>query len=223
MHRIYDTVRYSIYDTIPYRTAQNESCKRNMKKSVSPHEDKRVQRSKDSILSVTYKLLTEAGIAGVSVDEVSRRSGVSKTTIYRHWPSRSALLMDACSTIGSAPVTPDTGTLKGDITELATGLAQQLKSARWAAVLPSIIDAAERDPELARLHAQLHAGQMAPYFEITERAMKRGELAPGTSVSEFVASIVAPFFYRRWFTRQPLDDAFVKDVVRGLLTQLKRD
>jgi hypothetical protein len=40
-------------------------------------------------------------------------------------------------------------------------------------------------------------------------------------VSEFVASIVAPFFYRRWFTRQPLDDAFVKGVVRGLLTQLK--
>src|SRR3984957_7653920 len=109
-----------------------------MKNAISPHEDKRVQRSKDSILAVTYKLLTEEGIGGVSVDEVSRRSGVSKTTIYRHWPSRSALLMDACSKIGSAPVTPDTGTLKGDITVLATGLAQQLKTERWAAVLPSI-------------------------------------------------------------------------------------
>ena len=193
-----------------------------MKNSISPPEDKRVQRSKDSVLAVTYKLLTEAGIAGVSVDEVSRRSGVSKTTIYRHWTSRSALLMDACSKIGTAPVTPDTGTLKGDIAVLATDLAQQLKSARWAAVLPSIIDAAERDPELAQLHAQLHAGQMVPYFAVAEQAKKRGELAPGTNVPEFVASIVAPFFYRRWFTRQPLDSAFVNDVVDGLLTQLKR-
>jgi len=193
-----------------------------MKESNSPHEDKRVQRSKNAILAVTYKLLTEAGIAGVSIDEVSRRSGVSKTTIYRHWTSRSALLMDACSKIGSVPVTPDTGTLKGDITELATGLVQQLKSARWAAVLPSIIDAAERDPELAQLHAKLHAGQMVPYFAVVEQAKKRGELAPGTNVSEFVASIVAPFFYRRWFTRQPLDGAFVNGVVDGLLTQLKR-
>ena len=108
-----------------------------MKNSISPHEDKRVQRSKDSILAVTYKLLTEEGIGGLSVDEVSRRSGVSKTTIYRHWPSRSALLMDACSKIGPAPVIPDTGTLKGDVTALATGLAQQLKSARWAARLSS--------------------------------------------------------------------------------------
>ena len=193
-----------------------------MKNSGSPHEDKRVQRSKDAILAVTYKLLSEEGIGGVSIDEVSRRSGVSKTTIYRHWPSRSALLVDACSKIGTAPETPDTGSLKGDITVLATGLTQQLKSARWAAVLPSIIDAAERDPELAQLHAQLHAGQMVPYFAVAEQAKKRGELAPGTNVSEFVASIVAPFFYRRWFSRQPLDDAFVEGVVRGILTQLKR-
>ena len=194
-----------------------------MKTSNSSHEDKRVQRSKDSILAVTYKLLTEEGIGGVSVDEVSRRSGVSKTTIYRHWPSRSALLMDACSKIGGVPVTPDTGTLKGDITALATSFAQQLKSARWAAVLPSIIDAAERDPELAQVLAQLHAGQMVPYFAVAEQAKKRGELAPGTNVSEFADSIVAPFFYRRWFSREPLDDAFVKGLVRGLLTQLKRN
>lgn len=194
-----------------------------MKTSNSPHEDKRVQRSKDSILAVTYKLLTEEGIGGVSVDEVSRRSGVSKTTIYRHWPSRSALLMDACSKIGGVPETPDTGTLKGDITALATGFAQQLKSARWAAVLPSIIDAAERDPELAQVLAQLHAGQMVPYFAVAERAKKRGELAPGTDVSEFGASIVAPLFYRRWFSREPLDDAFLKGLIRGLLTQPKRN
>ena len=195
----------------------------NMKTSNSPEEDKRVQRSKNSILAVTYKLLTEEGIAGVSVDEVSRRSGVSKTTIYRHWPSRSALLMDACSKIGGVPVTPDTGSLKGDVTALATTLAQQLKSARWAAVLPSIIDAAERDSELAKILAHLHAGQMVPYFAVAERAKKRGELAPDTNVSEFADSIVAPFFYRRWFSREPLDDTFVKRLVRGLLIKLKRN
>src|SRR5580692_9320678 len=148
-----------------------------MSESKTETADKRVQRSKEAVLGVTYKLLSEGGIGGVSIDEVSRRSGVSKTTIYRHWSSRSALLMDACSKIGPAPVIPDTGTLKGDVTALATGLAQQLKSARWAAVLPSIIDAAEREPELAQLLAQLHAGQMAPYFAVAERA-------PGTNVSE---------------------------------------
>ena len=62
--------------------------------------DKRVERSKAAVLAETYRQLTQRGIGGVSIDEVSRASGVSKTTIYRHWPSRSALL-----TIASALLT----------------------------------------------------------------------------------------------------------------------
>ena len=49
--------------------------------------DQRVVRSKTRVLEETYRLLSEGGMGGVSVDEVSRRSGVAKTTIYRHWPT----------------------------------------------------------------------------------------------------------------------------------------
>jgi len=77
--------------------------------------DKRVERSKTAISAETYRQLKEGGIGGVSIDEVSRFSGVSKTTIYRHWPSRSALLIDACSWLGSVYKAPDTGTLRSDL------------------------------------------------------------------------------------------------------------
>ena len=183
---------------------------------------KMVQRSKKVVLEHTYKLLTENGISGVSIDEVARRSGVSKTTIYRHWPSRSALLLEACSKIGTTPTIPDTGSLKGDVTALASHLCQNLKSARWAVVLPSIIDAAERDPELAQLHLQLHAGNMIPFIAVAERAKKAGELPPSVSPTEFAAAVVSPFFYRRWFSREPLDDNFVKSVVRSVMIQIKQ-
>jgi AcrR family transcriptional regulator len=179
--------------------------------------DKRVQRSKESVLQVTYKLLSEGGIGGVSIDEVSRRSGVSKTTIYRHWPSRSALLLDACSKIGGPPEVPDTGSLLGDVTALATDMARQLQSARWPAVLPSIIDAAERDSKLAQLHAKLHAGLMHPFAAVIERAQKKGELSPDHEVSDVVAAIVGPLFYRRWFSKEPIDSQFVKSVVRSIV------
>jgi len=184
--------------------------------------DKRVQRSKDAVLATTYKLLSEQGISGVSVDEVSRRSGVSKTTIYRHWPSRSALLLEACSRLGTRPEVPNTGSLKGDLTALATYLARELTSARWPAVLPSIIDAAERDPELAQLHARLHAGLMVPFLGVAERAKGRGELAPGQKAPDIVAALVGPFFYRRWFSREPINAQFVKGVVRSIVDRLKR-
>ena len=185
--------------------------------------DKRVHRSKQLILTTTYELLSEAGIDGVSVDEVSRRSGVSKTTIYRHWPSRSALLMAACSQAGPQAEVPNTGSLKSDIAALAVQLADQLRSARWAAILPSIIDAAERDPELAQLHRSLHAGLMAPYIAIAERAIRRKELAPGLTPADVAAAIVAPLFYRRWFSREPIDDQFVKKIIRNLVGELSRN
>jgi AcrR family transcriptional regulator len=185
--------------------------------------DKRVQRSKQLILTTTYELLSEAGIDGVSVDEVSRRSGVSKTTIYRHWPSRSALLMAACSQAGPQAEVPNTGSLKGDIAALAVQLADQLRSARWAAILPSIIDSAERDPELAELHRNLHADLMAPYIAIAERAIRRKELVLGLTPADVAAAIVAPLFYRRWFSREPIDDQFVKRIIRNLVGELSRN
>src|ERR1700731_4406915 len=113
----------------------------------------RVQRSKEAVLATTYELMAEEGIGGVSIDEVSRRSGVAKTTIYRHWPTRSALLLDACSQLTPRPQAPDSGSLHGDLTGLALMVAQRLQTGRWSSVIPSIIDAAERDPEIAELHS----------------------------------------------------------------------
>src|SRR5436305_2499197 len=135
-----------------------------------------VRRTKEAVLATTYHLMSEGGLGGVNIEEVARRSGVAKTTIYRHWPSRSALLLDACSRLGPRPEVPDTGSLGGDLTALVTRLADQLRTASWPAILPSIIDAAERDSEIAQLHARLQAGFSAPYLAVIERAKKRGEL-----------------------------------------------
>ena len=190
-----------------------------MPKVTQEPPDKRVQRSKQSVLTETYKLLWEEGLGGASVDEVSRRSGVSKTTIYRHWPSRTALLLDACSKIGTKPQAPNTGSLKSDLTALVAHLAEQLQSARWPAVLPSIVDAAERDPDLARLHSTMQAEMNAPFFEVVERAKERGDLGAGENAGDFVASVIAPLFYRRWFSREFIDDEFLKLVVGNAIAK----
>src|SRR5215472_6394505 len=85
---------------------------------VDAAADERVVKSKKAVLAATFELLSEVGLSGVSVDEVSRRCGVAKTTIYRHWPSRTALLLNVCSTLGAKPQAPDTGSFAGDLTML---------------------------------------------------------------------------------------------------------
>ena len=184
--------------------------------------DKRVERSKAAVLAETYRQLTQSGISGVSIDEVSRASGVSKTTIYRHWPSRSALLIDACSRLGNAYPPPDTGTLRADLHALATNLAAQLQTAAWASVYPSIIDAAERDPDIAAMQSELHKGFMAPFQAVVERAKERGEIAPDKPAADLIAAVVGPLFYRRWFSKEAIDSRLTDATVDAAITAALR-
>ena len=172
---------------------------------------------KAASLAAAYELLTEVGLSGVSFDEVSRRSGVAKTTIYRYWPTRSALLFGAVMQFAPRLQTPATGSLRGDLTALALGLAGRLQTGGWSSAMPSIIDAAERDNEVAELQSRTHAGMMSGFGTIVAQAQARGELSPDFDVSELTAAIAGPIFYRRWFSRQELDDAFVRGVVERAL------
>jgi AcrR family transcriptional regulator len=181
--------------------------------------DVRVRRSRATVLGVTAELLFERGFAGASVDEITRRSGVAKTTIYRHWPTRSDLLRDACSSIGTPLEIPDTGSFEGDVTALLTSLAHLLRSEKWTSVLPSVIDAAERDPDIAAMYSRLQEGYSAPLQSIIQRAMQRGELPKTTDAALLVAALTGPLFYRRWFSREPLTSAFARQIARLVLRQ----
>ena len=105
---------------------------------------------------------------------------------------------------------------------LTTRLAKQLQTERWAKILPSMIDAAERDPAIAKLHTRLHAGYLASFHEAIQRGKENGQLAVDSKSSEIVATIVRPLFYRRWISREPLDEPLVKTVVNNAVAEVKR-
>ena len=90
-------------------------------------QDRRAQRSRETILAAALELLEESGVGGFSVDEVVRRCAVAKTTIYRHWPTREALVLDACTRISDEQEIPDTGTLSGDLHAHLTTIAELLR------------------------------------------------------------------------------------------------
>lgn len=180
--------------------------------------DKRVERSKAKVLAETYRQMAQVGLGGLSIDEVSRASGVSKTTIYRHWPSRSALLIDACSRLSGRPEAPDSGSLKEDLRTLLCYLADQLETANWSSVYPSVLDAAERDPELSVMQQSLHQSFMAPLVTVLARATRRGEIPPDRPHDALVAMLVGPLFFRRWFSKERIDEAFIDTLMSAIIT-----
>lgn len=184
----------------------------------APSTDPRVVRSREQVLSATLDLLTESGLGGLTIDDVSKRSGVAKTTIYRHWDNRNALIVDAClrMTDGDGDP-PDTGSVEADLRAILTELAHLLATARWSSIMPSIIDAAEREPEIAEVHSRLQVRHAAPMRAALERAVERGELSPTVDISALASALRGPLYFRRWFTREPIDEPFIDFVVRGVM------
>ena len=179
--------------------------------------DVRVRHSKELVMSTTYELLSEEGLAGVTVDAVARRSGVAKTTIYRHWPSREALLLDACAQMGPHFDIPDTGSFPNDLRTLAQRVVDQLLAGPYAAILLSLMDAAERNPDLAALLAAAQTKLLEAVRTVSERARVRGELGRLPEPSDVAALIVGPLLYRRLFSHEPLSKALFRLVVDNVV------
>lgn len=184
-------------------------------------------RSEDAIMRATLDLLAEEGFAGLTVDAVAARAGVGKATIYRHWGSRAKLVYHAASCFHAEEPDPDTGSLQGDLTALLTGMIAFLGSSDAGRVLPSLVDASDRDPELAELREEHIRAKRQRAVRVFERAIERGELPDDTDVERAVDLLAGPPFYRRLMTRDPMgpDDVapHVELVLRALGAQRHAD
>lgn len=185
--------------------------------SSAKSPDQRVVRSRATVLISTVELLSERGYGGTSVDEISRRSGVAKTTIYRHWSTRTDLLRDACSSLGTPLEKPKTEDLKEALTAVLKSLALLLRTEKWPSVLPSIIDAAERDPDIASMYSELQDEYSSVFRDLLSAAVVQGKLPKNTDVSVLIALLVGPLFYRRWFSREVISDDFAEQIVAQVL------
>ncbi len=162
-----------------------------------------------NILAATLELAGEVGINGMSMDELACRAGVSKATIYRRWPNKEALVLDALSTAMSPFDDVDTGSLREDFVIYVTELARRKKAGRMANVLPHLVEASSHDAALAESLDAYVQHRRRPLQRIFERAVERGELAPNADIDILIDVTIGPFVYRHLLTREPLDADFV--------------
>ncbi|MFI5914773.1 TetR/AcrR family transcriptional regulator [Dactylosporangium sp. NPDC051541] len=169
------------------------------------------------VLDAALRVLDEHGIAGFTMEAVARRAGASKATVYRHWPTTNALLVDAMdSTYRPQPV-PDTGNVHTDVAQLLTMFADTLSNTPFPRLLAAYMDAAERDPALQTLHADLTGRRREPLLTVLRRARDRGQLARDRDLDLTVDLLAAPLFYRRFVAHRPITPALIDDIIASVL------
>lgn len=171
------------------------------------------------ILDATLELAGEVGINGMSMDDLAQRAGASKASIYRRWPSKEALVLDALRHAIQPFDRIDSGSLRGDLREYLRALTGKMSRGRSTDLLPHLIESAERDEGLRASLDEYVQHRRRPLTTIFERGVARGELPAGTDVGLLVDFTTGPIVYRRLLTHAPLDDAFVEALVDHVLPE----
>ena len=155
------------------------------------------------MLDATRAVIADVGPSGLTIDEIARRSGVAKTTIYRHFPNATALVLAALANVPASVVTPDTGNLKDDLHAIIEQFLAIAADGTVRSMMIHALSASADDPELDRLHQQLRQGRQHPIHIALERAQQRGEIADAADL-DLVASVIdGPFIARRLVADQP--------------------
>jgi AcrR family transcriptional regulator len=184
----------------------------------------RSEKARTAILDAAATLLLEDGLDGVSMDAVAGRAGVSKATIYRWWPTKETLALDAIYQAWEAvhPKSRQTDSLRGDLLSLIRPWVRLISERPYSRVIAALIAKAQSDPafrEVYREHflvpRRQHAGA------IFQRAIERGEIPAGTDVDVALDLLYGPFYHRMLQGHAPVNDRFARDVVDTLIAGLR--
>jgi AcrR family transcriptional regulator len=176
-------------------------------------------------LAAARELVLEHGLNAVSMDALAERAGVSKATIYRWWPSKELLALDALFSQWDpgSPEPRDTGSLAGDLLALIRPWARQLTKKPYGRIVAAFVSSAQSDPIFA---AEYRARFVGPRRErariILARAIERGEIPADLDLEVIVDLLYGPFYLRMLQGHAAVNDRFARTVVDYVVATVAR-
>lgn len=180
--------------------------------------DKRIERTRREVCSAVIALLGERGYAAFNMEAVAEKAGVSKSTLYRHWPTKLALIADALETLNLQPQPgPIDGDVRQRVTVLLRHLAEALATSRFAACIPALIEAAKHHPEVAHFLHEYSARRRETLVALLRGAVTAGELPTDVDPDTVSFALSGAIFYRRLMTPDPYSPEEVPALVAAIL------
>lgn len=182
----------------------------------------RSEKTKKAILTAGYELLLENGFGAVTIEKIAERAGVSKATIYKWWPNKAAVVMDAFfdAAVVRLPI-PDTGSTINDIIIQVNNLAKFLIS-REGKVINEVIAEGQYDQKLAETYRTIYfKPRRLDSRYILERGISRGELKEDLDIELVMDLIFGPLFYRLLITGDVVDEDFIKNLIKYVFEGIK--
>lgn len=177
----------------------------------------------EAVLRAVSDLLDEEGYRGFAIEQVAKRAGVSKTAVYRRWPSRQLLVLAELERRMGEVEPPATGCAVCDLNEALALFVRTFRCMGPEIFSPLLADCGA-DPDLRqRFLDTLFVPPRTAVRDTLRRARDRGDLREDLDLTMAVDSLASFVFYRLLFGHAPVDDAEIERAVEGLLRGLARD
>ncbi|MFC7624294.1 TetR/AcrR family transcriptional regulator [Microlunatus sp. GCM10028923] len=173
----------------------------------------RSARVQNAVFEATLAEFVECGYTALTIERIAARAGVHKTTVYRRWTDRDALLAAAVRDLAQIPVPAlDTGSLRSDLQAYAHGIVEVLTGPAGGVARTAMSSDAIRVPEIAQIKQLLISTRRPISTKIVARAVDRGELAADTDPHALIDFLVAPLYFRLLISEEPLDGELADQV-----------
>jgi len=170
------------------------------------------------ILEAAGELLFDEGMSAFTIDKVAARSGASKMTIYKWWPSKGALALDGYfHRVEDQLQFPDSGDVEADLRAQLHAFLAVIDDSPAGAVIAELIGQAQSDPDLKAAFLQRYsAPRRALAVATMETAKQRGQLQADLDPETVVDQLWGACYHRLLIPDQPLTSAFVDALVDNL-------
>ena len=181
------------------------------------------EAARAKMIQAAQAIIVEHGLDTCTIEEVARRSGVAKTTIYRHFGNADELVLAAVDEMIEDVAPPDTGTLRGDLAGVVLVFRDVVRKPFFRQFFASMLSKALIDPEFAVLYRDLQEMRHAPLRVAIQRGMARGEVDPEIDLELAMYFVQGPFVAKRMVENEDISDreidAFLDFIVRALAPQ----
>ncbi|MGC0384279.1 TetR/AcrR family transcriptional regulator [Streptomyces sp. SAI-129] len=188
-----------------------------------PDHSRRKERSRQAILAAARALVAEEPYEKVTLEAIAARAGVGKQTIYRRWPSKSAVVVAALLALsedadGQSVTLPDTGDLRADLVLVMRATVKEFADPSFDKLIRALNTEIANDPVLAAEYREKLAGPLDEAKKARLRsAQKAGRLAPDADLDLVLEVLYAPLFLR-WLHRSgPLTADYADSLVDATL------
>lgn len=203
------------------RFKMSQSAAVSLKKTRAP-KTRQIGRTVNAVLDTAAVLLQEVGYRGLTTELISSRSGVARSTIYRHWPNVAELALASFErSIGPAPDAPDLGDIRSDLIFIYERFSKMLRDDVWGSVLPSLIEAAQSDQQFADLLKKVVHERRETIRSVFTRSIERGEIFEDSKIEFAIDALTGAFYHRLLITGEDVGEEMMAEwLVDSVLSQM---